>query len=69
MDRFDFSDYSLDELDYTRDIVNKLLRVWNDAEIALCDAHIRHDEESTLRNWTDVYNALKEVEQAIKARG
>lgn len=66
--RFDFSDYTTDELDYTKDILVKALDAFAAAEIALCDAHIRHSEEETLSDWLDMYNALHEVENAINKR-
>lgn len=66
--RFNFSDYTNEELDMTKDILVKALDAFAAAEIALCDAHIKHDEESTLTDWTDLYNALNEVERAIEKR-
>lgn len=66
--RFDLSDYTYDELEYTKDILVKALNAFAAAEIALCDAHIHHDEEPTLSDWSDMYNALREVENAINKR-
>lgn len=63
--RFDFTTYTADELKYTQRTLLKALDAWADAEIALCDAHIRHSEEPTLSDWLEMYHALKEVEQAI----
>ena len=66
--RFDFAAYTDEELEYVKDTLVKALNAFSAAEIALCDAHIRHNEEPTLTDWNDLYNALSEVETAIKAR-
>lgn len=66
--RFNFADYTNDELEYVKDTLVKALDAFATAEIALCDAHIRHNDESTLTDWADMFNALKEVERAIDKR-